>query len=354
MAVDSNVWIPLPLQKSPLLSDACRRNDDEMLTGQRLEDHVRDVAAALADDLGASTALDGVSEPGVHDALRSCLERLAESECWGPANQIPSSLFWNPNAEILKSGSLQWHARSKPLGYAGDFRLLDRICRDDLTDNPVGKPMDVFFQAQAAPQAVRNRYRLIATMIAEQVQQRDGAYQIASIGSGPGWDIDWAIDKMSSAVQRLDVTLIDIDPRALEFCRSRLNTRLVDSRNSRLKTVQANLGRLPRLKKTLAEIEGSDLIYCAGYFDYLNDEDAITMLRALWSCVADGGDLLVFNFNEDNPSRAYMEWFGNWYLQYRTPDSLHRIAESAALDRSQIEVGTEPARVNLFLRCRKK
>lgn len=336
-----------------------------MLTGRELDEHVRAVSEELARSLKLAVAQTessdtfcGIGDCPIGAVLQSALDRLSESECWGNTNQIPSSLLWqkNESLDLLRRGRLQLQARTKPLGYAGDYQLLDRICRDDVTPwsvDPVGHAMDRFFQAQAAPQAVRNRYQLIAANIVEKAKSLSNNQQlrIASIGSGPAWDISWAIREDPNLADSLTATLVDIDPNSLAFCEARLRGQFKNT--TQLKTIQANLGRLPRLKRVLSEIEDSDLIYCAGYFDYLDDDEAIQMLRTLWKCVAPGGELLIFNFNVDNPSRAYMEWVGNWYLTYRTSECMQQLAEAAALDAANIEIGTEPAGVNLFLRCRK-
>ena len=148
--------------------------------------------------------------------------------------------------------------------------------------------------------------------------------------------------------QRLDITLIDIDPHALEFCQQHLTGALAEHQ---VETVRTNLARFPRTKSLRQTLGKSRLVYCAGFFDYLDETAAVEMLRALWSHVDDSGQLLVFNFSENNPSRAYMEWVGNWYLTYRTESSFKSLMEQANLDRCEYEIGTGSELVNLVLSC---
>ncbi len=116
---------------------------------------------------------------------------------------------------------------------------------------------------------------------------------------------------------------------------------------------RANLKRLPQLPSVVGHLAESDLLFCAGFFDYLSEAEAARMLQSLWSCVAASGELLIFNFSTYNPSRPYMEWIGNWYLQYRTEEQLSQLASAAGLTDGAAEVASEPERVNLFLRvCR--
>ncbi|MEM7315660.1 MAG: class I SAM-dependent methyltransferase, partial [Planctomycetota bacterium] len=63
--------------------------------------------------------------------------------------------------------------------------------------------------------------------------------------------------------------------------------------------------------------------------------------------------LLVFNFSNDNPSRSYMEWYGNWYLIYRSADCLTRMVELAQLNNAKFSVEKEPTGANLYLQIEK-
>jgi len=57
----------------------------------------------------------------------------------------------------------------------------------------------------------------------------------------------------------------------------------------------------------------------------------------------------VGNFAPHNPTRAYMEWIGNWYLVYRTAEHLARLADQAEIAESRVAVGREALRIDLFL-----
>ncbi len=299
-------------------------------------------------DLQSQSSDDG--ENLVAHVLDDTLQQLAATGLTGPSNQQPSIPFWDAAGPMLRLGSLQRHAREKPSGYPGDFELLDRICRNDVTGNSIGLAMDVYFQRQSAPQAVRNRSRVIAQMICRLVQSRNGQpVHFTSIGSGPAWDVRLAVQELSATDrQLLRISLLDVDPYALEFCEAKLRTHL---HTSQLQTHRVNLARGERLQRTLKQVPAGDLIACAGFFDYLDNVAAVNMLQLLWNQVADQGSLMVFNFALDNPSRPYMEWVGNWYLHYRTANQLEQLSTLANLPDCQSSVDSEAEGINLFLRC---
>lgn len=299
-----------------------------------------------------------LSEERVGLALDRCLRALAATGLWGDANQLPSSELWRIAGPVLKVGWLQNHARTKPRGYAGDHEMLDRIWRQRICDSGddggavsmrlLAPIFDRYFQRQAAPQAVRERYALCAAMIAESCFARGrgaGAFRVASIGSGPAAELDLAARLLGHSRKALRLTLFDLDDEALSAAREKLTTRQVEH----LTTVRTNLFRLARRPQ---EFGGPyEAIVCTGLFDYLEPPAASELMRAMWERLSPSGWMMVGNFSPANPTRAYMEWIGNWYLKYRTREELAAIADAAGIPRGAVEIMTERTGVNLLLRA---
>jgi hypothetical protein len=66
-----------------------------------------------------------------------------------------------------------------------------------------------------------------------------------------------------------------------------------------------------------------------------------------------GGMLLVGNFAPHHATRAYMEWFGNWYLLYRTAEQFEQLGLAAGIPAGQFHIGAERLGADLFLVARK-
>jgi hypothetical protein len=295
----------------------------------------RDLTAALVD-----AALD-----------RSMLA-LARLNCWGRDNQLPSARLWNPAASWLEAGWLQHRARFKPRGYAGDYELLARLWNRTCEPQPLGAAFDRFFQRQAAVEAVRNRIEQSAAALADHCLAADRpAYRVVSIGSGPAIElVELARMLPAERRQRLEFVLLDLDEEALESARASLATYL---RPEQIALHRENLFRLATLKRLGPLVERADAIVCLGLFDYLADEPAAGLLRMIWQALAAGGLALVGNFAPHCPTRAYMEWIGNWYLIYRTADQLRQLAASAGLPDEHFEIAAERLGVDLFIHARK-
>jgi hypothetical protein len=238
----------------------------------------------------------------------------------------------------------------KPRGYAGDYEMLARIYENVLCDDPLGRLFDRYFQSQAAPQAVRNRMRLMADWMVGGAAQANGPFHVAIVGSAVGLEVRDALPRLAPAArQNLRVTLLDLDPAAIHFAQQRLSPLLP---TAHLKIVSANLFRLPERPQIASLIEPADLLLCPGLFDYLNDDEALAMLRALYLRLAPGGTLTFFQFAPQNPTRAYMEWLGNWYLTYRDGEQLRQLLEAAGFRFGRTDVGAEELGVCLWASIR--
>jgi hypothetical protein len=334
------------------------------MTNATILEFVRNSARELLDELaGVERQLDphGADEPyrQVAAALDRCLDKLSGLGLWGLENRLPSSELWSVAGYVLSRGWLQNRARTKPRGYAGDYELLARMYQHHLCEDPLGQLFDRYFQEEAAPRAVRNRMRMMADWIFEAISGRSltgkpapsSPFHLAVVGSAFGLEIKDALQRLDTSLrQRLRVTLLDLDPEAIEFARRELGTLLGPDQ---LTAVSANLFRLAQRPQIAALLDGADLIFCPGIFDYLDEAAAVQMLKALWECLADGGRLTVFQFAPHNPSRAYMEWIANWYLIYRDEQQLRAIVQAVGDFESSAEFGAEPLGVDLYVSLRR-
>jgi len=288
----------------------------------------------------------------VETAVSNCLSQLASTGCWGSSNQLPSTILWKMAGNWLQTGWLQTRAREKPLGYAGDYKLLEAIINETCSSDPLGRIFDRFFLHQAAPTAVRNRTELVASMlVADCLRKGASQYPIASIGCGPGLDIRRGIEILPKKARgTLDVTLLDLDQQSLNYAEHSV-TEVMNPKQ--VHTYRENLSRLAEKPTSAERIGNPQLLLCIGFFDYLENDVATDLLRLLWHQLGPEGYLLVGNFIPGHPTRTYMEWIGNWYLTYRTPAEMRDLALNAGIPSNCQRLGSEATGSNLFLQVRK-
>ncbi len=318
-----------------------------------------DIYEYLADLAEGKTAVMETSEYGLSmnlydwtvettcEFMDGLLARLAETNLWGEANRIPSGVIWRMNEMYFERGWLQNHARMKPRGYAGDFEMLQKICDGWQCDDGLGHAYDVYFQRQHAPHAVRSRTDLLTKKIVRCIRASESTCKILSIGSGPAVEISRAVDELwKEDRERLEIVLLDLDPAALEHATHGIVPRLADEQ---VHPVRENLFRLSMKNSVVDAMANSNFVFCSGLFDYLDEAHAVRMLQLMYQSLAPGGEMYAFNFGTNNPSRAYMEWIGNWYLIYRDRNQLADLATKAGISWQNYRIDAEPWKVNLFI-----
>jgi len=338
-------------------SDSIAQQDGSEATAE-VSARVREAAGRLATALAAAeqrTDLWSNADLGaalVDTALSNCLFELAQTGCWGRANQLPSGELWRIAEPWLQTGWLQVQARFKPRGYAGDYQLLTRLWQDTCCEHPLGRLFDRYFQSQAAVHAVRARMEQAgAALVAHALEQSSNPYRALSIGSGPAFDLARAAEVLPAAERaRLKFTLLDLDEEALEDARTRLSQRL---QSEQIACHRENLFRLPTLSRATGLVAGHDFMVCLGLFDYLADAPATSLLRLMWQGLQPGGMLLVGNFAPHHATRTFMEWFGNWYLLYRTAEQFEQLGLASGIPAEAFRIGAERIGADLFLVARK-
>ncbi len=312
-----------------------------------VDDEITSIVRAAAERLVAD--LRGISDQeSVDAALDRCISALATTNLWGKENQGPSYELWRIAGEVLEVGGLQHRARFKPRGYAGDFEMLADFWNHKSVDSPIGRLFDRYFLKQAAVEAVRARMEWAgATIAAQCTASPHDEFRVVSIGSGPGIDLfEAACTLEPSQRARLRFTLVDMEEAALDAARARLDSIVAQEQ---IVVRRENLFRLATSRKTAEFLSDVDFVLCTGLFDYLADDVAVAQLQLFWNALRPGGTLMVGNFAPQNPTRAYMEWLGNWYLIYRDVADLAQLADAAAIPTEQRRIEPERTGCDLFL-----
>lgn len=240
---------------------------------------------------------------------------------------------------IQDTSSVMGHIRLKPYGYAGDFDIIDRIYREDAGRHEFSH-WDHFALQHPAAVAVRNRKRYFLDMILARVTQ--GATTLCNIASGPGRDLLEAYELMPYKAH-LKTTCVEMEPKAIGYA-----SKLTAAYSEHIRFVQRNVFRFHTDQQY-------DVVWSAGLFDYFNDSLFVLLLKRFYSWLKPGGEIVIGNFNEThNPSRDFMEIFGDWQLNHRSEEQLINLALEAGFSDGQLFVGREPENVNLFLHIRKK
>ena len=254
----------------------------------------------------------------------------------------------------LMSSVMAHRARHKPLGYPGDFEVMNGMYgRHFAGPSLFAKAMNLALVMIPAAQAVRNRKDLIKAQLWAALDEHTRTGQplrILSVAAGPAEEVYGLLAERAQIDVPLEVVLFDQDRSALSFSYSRLS-RLVASRwqgKVRVVHLHDSITRLLRGSTQLAAASGFHAVYACGLFDYLQPHSWVSLCRSLYETLAPGGTLYVGNMVPACPSRWLMEFHLDWFLEYRERAELLELARRAAPGATRT-ILEEPSGVNPFV-----
>lgn len=246
---------------------------------------------------------------------------------------------------------------AKPLGYAGDYEMMNMIVRNQLEGNSLyAKFINSWLLDSVGPQAVRNRVGFLQKRIVNEtsrIVRSGGTANIFCIACGPAWEAQNFLAE-SALSDRARFNLLDFNEETLQFAGNKMEeAKKKYNRRTSIELVKNSVQNLLRAgSKGKSNNAEYDLIYCSGLYDYLNDRVIKALNSYLYDQLAPGGLLVVGNFAPCTPVRNFIEHFLEWFLIYRDGKALASLApEQASPD--DCHVSAEPTGANIFLEVRK-
>lgn len=249
---------------------------------------------------------------------------------------------------------------TKPLGYAGDYEMVNMIARNRAEGESLyAEVVNLWFVRQAPAAAHRNRLKYLTQRLVEETARlasEGRTARIFSVACGPAIELQDFVREQELS-NRAELTLLDFNEETLQHVTAafkELKTKF--SRRTPVQFVKRSVHHL--LKESSASAtrrsqqQQYDFVYCAGLFDYLTDAVCQRLMTLLYDWVAPGGLLLATNVEPSNPMRQVMEHVLDWQLIYRTG------SQSQALRPTQVApedfvVRSDLTGVNLFMEARR-
>lgn len=296
---------------------------------------------AQFDDLFQDFLTKGGPLPREYGLLNRAIRHLGDAVRAGVIGKSELLAYVEDTTRRYLPGTMQAEALTRQFGYSGDFQIIDHIYTRHLTIAPHLRLWDLYFHAQAAPVAVRNRKAYFQQLMGGHLAKhsRPDALQVLNIASGPGRDMREFFQENPDAKVHLDC--VEMDARAIQHAAS-----LCANWQERVTFHHRNVLRFTPTR-------GYDLVWSAGLFDYLTDKVFVHLLQNLLRVSQPGGEVVIGNFSDFNPSRDYMELLGHWNLHHRSRETLISLALEAGAKADQIEIFWEPEGVNYFLHIRR-
>jgi len=247
----------------------------------------------------------------------------------------------------------------KPLGYAGDYEMVNMILRDPHEGSSLfAKMLNVWLLSQPSAQAHRNRVKYLADLLDHEVRRvaadRRSA-RVLNLGCGPAGEIQSFLAG-NEVANHAEFHLLDFNDETIEYTKTALETiRVQHQRSTRLHFEKKSVHQILKESSRRIDLPAKaryDVIYCAGLFDYLSDRVCKRVMDHYYSQLAPGGLLVSTNVDSSNPNRNSMDFILEWHLTYRDQGELAQLAPDG-ISPADCCVRADPTHVNVFLEVRK-
>lgn len=235
---------------------------------------------------------------------------------------------------------------NKPLGYAGDYEMMNLIYRQENVGKTLfSRCLHRYYIDEPAAQAVRNRADYLIGVITKTLEHADKRrpLRILSVACGPAMEWQKLLPQLGDNQQEVIVDLLDQDEQALMSTQNNLR-RLGHQHNTAVKFQFINKA-IKNIIGRGTDYKEYDLIYSAGLFDYLSDPVASMAASKMFKGIRPGGRLIIGNFSTDNPNQVGMEYALDWELIYRSEKDLLELFRNVG---GALRIEKENLDINLF------
>lgn len=257
---------------------------------------------------------------------------------------------------LLMRSPFLYRTFHKPLGYAGDYEMINMILRGGVEGPTIyTRIINMFFTHAPMSLSVCNRTDTLLQYLiqeAKRVTAQGRPLRVLSIACGPAIEVQRFI-RTQSLAEQCQFKLLDFEHEALNYAKGKIEEIMVESgRQVNVEYVHESVDfMLKRLAKGAHtdSSEAHDLVYCSGLFDYFSDKICSRLLKLFYSWTKPGGMVYVTNMHPRNPNRVMLEYMMEWYLIYRIEEQMANLAPGLGKQR----LFTDATGVNLGLEIRK-
>ena len=292
------------------------------------------------------------------DAMHERLESVSEG-LEAEVRPVHQNFSKRQLHSLVMCSPFAYRTYHKPLGYAGDYEMVNMILRDPYEGGSLfAKVVNLWFLSQWPARAHRNRIKHLKGFLIEECRRGAGRgrpIRVLNLGCGPAREVQEFLAE-NELCDHAQFTLLDFNEETvrhtsgvLEELKRRYRRRTLIQVQK--KSVQAVLkdGAKPVVD---APDRRYDVIYCAGLFDYLPDRTCLQLMNIFYDWLAPGGLLAATNVEDCKPFRHMLEFVLDWHLIYRDLRKSGALLPQRALAENA-RIVKDPTEVNVFIEVRK-
>jgi hypothetical protein len=335
------------LRSEALVAEAYRRHAADLLQWLRRYRNILTQVERAHDEATADRLLALCEERILPEWRRRWLEGnalvrdIAEDPEVFRATKRFTELVVSPE---FAAGPLWKRTWEKPLGYPGDYEVMNQIYQWRLIGETRFAKL-VHRLGLDCLECVASRMTLVQQAINRTLNERQdqALVRITNLGCGTAQEVHNFVTAERPHAP-VHFTLIDQDTEPLTLIQNRTWPEILrQKRPITLDCWHLSFLDIVEGKAAFKNLPPQDLVYSVGLLDYLSEKRARALVKSLYEKVAPGGSLLVANLR-DAPLSGFWpaEFICDWSMVYRSEAEMLRLAEglgAAAVDLRTDETG---------------
>lgn len=238
-------------------------------------------------------------------------------------------------------------ANDKPLGYPGDYELLEAIYNNQGVSEKIGHYFDKSFLSNKYAVAVRNRKEKMKIILKEFITSSSSTgVRILNLACGSCREIKELLSSLDVHKKRIIFECVDQDGDALEFVKDSLGKL---PGNIEIKFSKQNILDIVNKPSYYSGLIGKqDLVYSIGLADYLPDRILKKLIRFCFGLLHSGGRLIITHKDIDEYRPLDPDWFCDWTFIPRNREKLFNLIRDSGIDNSSIALERDNSKIILF------
>jgi extracellular factor (EF) 3-hydroxypalmitic acid methyl ester biosynthesis protein len=237
----------------------------------------------------------------------------------------------------------------KPLGYAGDYLMMEMIYRNiPAGDGKLGQLVDSWCLNTTAARSVRGRRRLLTRELASlsgPILSCGQPVRIMNLACGSNRELFDFLEGCDRS-ELVEAICVDIDAEALKYTRNEIDPQ---NHGATIRLMNENIIKWAS-GRSRHDFRSQDIIYSAGLTDYLDDPLLAAFIKICYKQLKPGGVLVIGNFAPHNPERMFLDHLIHWRLIYRDKRAIRDAFINSPFG-DQIEIFAEEQGINLFVKA---
>jgi len=260
---------------------------------------------------------------------------------------------------LLICSPFAYRTFTKPLGYAGDYEMINMIVRNGYEGSSLfAKIINHWFVRQPPAVAHRNRLVHLSERIVEESLRgvrKSRPTKILNLACGPAWEVQRLLVQ-PERIRNAEFTLLDFNEETLQYTKGVMDQlQRQHSGSVKIDYVKKSVHRILMEAGRSRETEMHatyDFVYCAGLFDYLSDQVCGRLLALMYEWVLPGGLIVATNVETSNPLKHGMDQLLEWHLNCRRAVEFRKLAPTKAHD-DDVRLLADETGVNIIMEVRK-